>query len=80
MSSALRGKVLREDYGTAYGRGREWPAYPGNLHSNYAIGESTSVCCSICNTPRGGLRFEPSTGEFMHRNPEDCATSRFSQR
>lgn len=67
-----RGKLLREDWGTAYGRGRDWPAYPKSLCALYALDDSTAVVCALCGRPTGGLRLD-SEGQFVHRDLKNCS-------
>lgn len=67
--SALRGKVLMEDYGIGYGRTRDWPAYPKDLYDLQPVCGSTNVVCVLCGRPTGGLRFDAPSGNFLHR---DC--------
>lgn len=74
--SSTRGKLLREDYL----RTRDWPAVPKELCDLYATGDSTTIVCSTCGCPTGGLRFDVSTNTFVHRDPQSCVPTGFSRR
>lgn len=60
-------KHVYEDYGASNGRTRDWPAIPGSLSKLAPVSASTSIVCSLCGSPYGGLIYNVSTEEFQHR-------------
>jgi hypothetical protein len=80
MSETTRGKFLREDYGPFFGRGHDWPSYPRDLHPLYPYGASTSVVCANCGRPAGGLRYDATSEQFVHRTKVDCGPANQSMR
>lgn len=70
MSATIRGKLIREDW---TGRGADWPSYPPDRSRLHPASDSTSIVCSLCQSPTGGLRYDAPLGQFIHSDRRNCA-------
>jgi len=68
----LTGAHVNEDRGAWFGRTKQWPAIPQDLYNGSPPCSSTTVVCSECGSPWGGLMFDHDLGTFRHRETWKC--------